>query len=432
MAGTNLNNLDDVALKRAPDGTFWYINGNGGWQQFSLPDTTVINDDIVTIDSISQFPTAVNGVRYLETGKTYIITRSLDLLGDRLECLGVCNLFGTSSETSFLTSTGLDASTPFLTTEYSIVIENITFKDLGTCLSIDGNTRTVALDWENVNFENVAIVGTINTCDNFIYETGAFLGAQGLKFLGTIGTVGFSNSLFRGLGTVGNIIEIDATCIITRRFRIIYSSIIAFGSTDGILVNALATVPIEGYILDTVNFSGGGTYTSGVTYTSEKALFINCIGVINTTAIANMYMKNNATATVVSEIGARYAMAGTTQINAIIQKFTHIPLENAVQYTSSVSRIFRVLITFNLLSTNNNVLGFYIGVNRGGAINPTADRISESELYVTASGTRPDAGAIQAIVELNQDDKVYMIVQNTTATNNITIGFMNMTIERTN
>lgn len=36
MAGTNLNNLDPIFLKKAPNGTFWYVNGNGAWQQFTL------------------------------------------------------------------------------------------------------------------------------------------------------------------------------------------------------------------------------------------------------------------------------------------------------------------------------------------------------------------------------------------------------------
>jgi hypothetical protein len=290
----------------------------------------------------------------------------------------------------------------------------------------------MALDWTGVNFVNVPNVGLIKDASNFIFDKGAFLNSKGLLFDGTIDTVGFGNCLFSGDGLLGNIIELADTCTINRRFRIIYSSVVAFALTKGIKVNPLTTIGIEAFILDTVNFSGGGTYLDGIGYTNEEALFVNCVGIINTTAIANMYMKNNATPTTVSVIGDRYAMSGTTQSNGVNQKFTHIPANNSMRYDSTITRLFRVLITFAVESGNNNILGIYIGVKRGVSIDPTADRISESEVYLTTSGTRPDVGAVQALVELNQNDEVYMIVQNTTSATDITVEFMNMIIERTN
>jgi hypothetical protein len=132
----------------------------------------------------------------------------------------------------------------------------------------------------------------------------------------------------------------------------------------------------------------------------------------------------------------RYAVSGTSAVSSINQKFTHIQGNNSVRYDSSVPRIMRVLCTFSLISGNNNKIGVYIGVKRGESIDPDADRISESEVYVTTSGTggegRPDPGAIQALVSLNRHDEVYMIVQNTSNTNNITVEFMNIIVERSN
>jgi hypothetical protein len=251
----------------------------------------ITNDNIIFVNAKADFPAAVSGVITLLEGKTYVVTTSIDLLGDRLVTGGVCNLFGTSSETSFLTSTGLGASTALITSIYTIVLERISFKDVGTCFSIDGNTNLVALDWKAVNFINIPNVGVINKCDNFIFDTGAFLGSEGLRFTGTIGTIGLNNSLFSGSGSAGNILELDASCIITRRFRMIYSSVIAFSSTVGINVNASVTLTDERYILDTINFSGGGTYVSGITQTSNKALFINCVGITNTAVNGQLYMQ---------------------------------------------------------------------------------------------------------------------------------------------
>lgn len=431
ITSQDINNADSISLFRVRNkAKYFYVNGFGQYEQMISEVDEV--QSISYISQLSDFGTPTNSVITLNGGTTYVLTADVDLLGNRLVANGVVNLFGTSSELASITSTGLGVGIPLITTDYTIVIENITIKDIDTALAIDGNSRVVALDWENVNFSNVQNVGTINTCDNFIYETGAFLSAKGLKITGTIGTVGVSNSLFVGTGSDGNIIEIDENAIITRRFRIIYSSVVATGTTVGINVNASASIPIEGYILDTVNFSGGGTYLSGLDYTSEKALFVNCVGTINTTAIGNMYMKNNAVATDVTVQGDRYAMAGVTESNGFNQKFTHVLANNSMRYDSTIPRLFRILATFTVLSGTNNIIGLYIGVKRGDSIDPDADRVSESEVYLTTSGSRPDAAAVQALTILNQNDEVYFIVQNTSATNDITIEFINLTIERTN
>jgi hypothetical protein len=240
-----------------------------------------------------------------------------------------------------------------------------------------------------------------------------------------------NNSLFRGLGSSGNIIELDASCIITRRFRIIYSSIVAFSATVGINVNASATIPVEAYILDTVNFSGGSTYLVGVDHTSTKALFINCVGITNVRSIGAMYMKNNAIETVIPNVNDRVKMAGVTEVNGINQRFAHDLANNALEYTGLISTTFHITATFTISpSANNQKYGIYLGVNRGGAIDPNADRISESEVYInTPQSGRADAAAVQALVTLNEGDKVYMILQNVTSSANVTVEFLNMIIK---
>jgi hypothetical protein len=389
------------------------------------------NNIVYIAEDLSNLNTPINNTIFLDADKTYIVTTHIDLMGNRLETTGVCNLFGTSSETASITSTGLGVGVPLINSEYTIVLESLTIKNVDTAIAIDGSTNLVALDWRNVIFENVSNVGVINTCDNFILDTGAFLGAQGLKFTGTIGTVGMNNSLFRGLGSSGNIIELDANCIITRRFRIIYSSVVAFGTTIGIDVNASATIPVEAYILDTVNFSGGSTYLVGVDHTSTKALFINCVGITNVRSIGAMYMKNNAIETVIPNVNDRVPMAGVTQVNGINQRFSHDLANNALEYTGILSQTFHITATFTIApASNNQKYGIYLGVNRGGAIDPNADRISESEVYInTPQSGRADAAAVQALVTLNEGDKVYMILQNVTSSANVTVEFLNMIIK---
>jgi hypothetical protein len=389
--------------------------------------------NVKIINNKSDLPTPALGVITLDPNVTYIITDTIDLTGDRLETSGTVNLFGYSSEVSFITSTDLDPGVPLLTSEHTIVVKNITFHDVDTCLAIDGNTNLVALDWEHVNFVNIPHVGIIDSCDNFILNTSAFLGAQDLLFTGTIGTVGLNNSLFRGLNSAGSIFRLDASTVITRRFRIIYSSIIVPAAATGINIDAAASIPTEAYILDTVNFSGAGTYLTGVTYTSEKALFRNCVGTINTTAIANMFMKGNVIPTDILVPGDFYQVAGITETDGQNQKFTHILARNAMRYDSTIPRLFRIQCTFSETAPNNNIIGFYIGVKKGGGTHtPVVDRILESEVYVTSNGTRPDIGVCQALVFLEQNDEVYLITENETSVGDVTVSYFNMIIERTN
>ena len=388
-----------------------------------------LEGDFIWVNDITDLPTAVANVITLEAGKTYLVTTHIDLNGARLVAGGVCNVFGLSSETSSITSTGLGVSTPLITSEYTIVIENITIKDVGTAIDIDGNSRVVALDWENVNFENVPTVGTINTCDNFILETSSFLNAGGLTFTGTVGTIGISNSLFN-CDAANTVFILNSGLTVTRRFRIIYSSFVVLSGETGINIDPTAVISTENYILDTVNFAGGGTYLVGVLDDSDKSLFVNCIGITNSVSIGNMYMKLNTTPTAIDTQGDRYNISGTTQVNGINRRFNHDAANNALQYVGAQSKLFHVNLTFTIApESNNQKYGIYVGVNRGGSIDPTADRITESEAYInTSQAGRADAASIQALVKLNTNDKVYMIVQNTTSAADVTVEFLNMVI----
>jgi hypothetical protein len=142
-------------------------------------------------------------------------------------------------------------------------------------------------------------------------------------------------------------------------------------------------------------------------------------------------MKNNAVATTITTQGDRYNIAGTTQVNGINRRFNHDASNNALQYVGALTRQFHVISTFTIApASNNQKYGIYIGVNKGGAIDPTADRISESEAYInTAQAGRADAASIQAILTLEPNDRVYMIVQNVTGTADVTVEFLNMVIK---
>jgi hypothetical protein len=378
--------------------------------------------NLVIVSDISDLPTPSLGIITTEPNKTYLFVPkngTLDLNGNRIVCGGVNTFFGGSSETSYITSTGLSPLNALITSNYTLAMQFLTIADVPKAIEIDGSVNLVALDWTGVNFLNVPTIGKITTCDNFVYTKGAFLNSKGLAFQGTHGTIAFNNSLFSGDGLAGDLIHVDAGTVINRRFRIIYSSVVAFGLTTGINIDNTALLPNEAYILDTVNFSGGGTYLVGVTATDNKSLFINCVGIANSGDISQYYMNGNVTATTVVSSGVAYKVAGTTTSAAVTQKF--INTNNRATYVGALTKFFSVTATLSLTSGNNHQIGVYIAKN--GVLLP------ESEIYITTNGAgRAEAAVVQSLVQLTANDYIEIFVENDTSATNITVTDLNVIV----
>jgi len=370
--------------------------------------------------SKQDLPSASSGVITLEQDSTYFFLADIDLLGDRLVGSANTTILGASSENCSITSTGLSESEFLFYSDYTTPIRHITFKDVTKCIGIntsDGGVQPIALDWTGVNFSGCTTNIEIGEIDNFIFSKGAILGGGTIIFKSSVGTIGIDNSLFVGDGTAVKLIDIQSTATITRRFRIIYSSFVAYGSTTAINVDVSATIPVEAYILDTINFSGGSTYTSGVQYTDNKTRFVNVKGVENTAEIGNYYMLNNASATTISNTNTPVKINGSTTANTINQKFSHS--DNRLTYTGALIRDFQISANASFTSGNNKVIGLYVSKN--GSV------IASSEIYATTSGNgRAESINCQTIVELSENDYVEMWIENNSDTTNVTVEFLNV------
>lgn len=376
---------------------------------------------ITYVSSKSDLPESVNNVITLLADHTYYFIGTVDLQGCRL--VGQYNtcILGSSSENAFITSTGLGTGVALFTTEWTTPIRHVTFKDVDTCLDIDGTANPpVALDWTGVNFSNIPNIGTIRNIDNFVFTKGALLGSQGWVFDGSSGTISIADSLLRGTGSAGDIITIPSTATVTRRFRVIYSAVIAFGSTVGFNVSTSASIPAQSYILDTVNFGGGGTYLSGFDYLDNETLFVNCVGIQNSRETSQYYMNGNATITTISAVNTPTKVAGTTTSGAYTAKFTNT--SNRATYTGSLTRIFHVVANLSFSAGTNDLIGSYIALN--GTVLP------ESEMYVQTDTNGDFANAtIQTLVQLQTNDYIEIFVENASDAADITVGDLNVTIQ---
>ena len=379
---------------------------------------SIFYTNLIFVNIKADLPAPIGGVITLADNVTYFFTTTIDLTGDRLVCGINTTLIGGSSENCRIKSTGL-TGTALITSNYSLPIRNITI-EADVALDLDGDGVTTALDWFGVNFTDCNTVGTIKDYSNFIMADSAFLNSGGLTFDGTIGTIGFSQCLFN-CNSANTVFILPATLTITRRFRIIYSSFIVLSGETGINVNASATIPTESYILDTVNFSGGGTYLTGVDHTSNDTLFINCVNITNTAVNGQLYMQGNATATTVSASNTFYKVAGTTTPSVDNSKFSHS--NNRLTCDAIINRKYLIQASLDFTSGSNNVceFGFYDS-QLAGIRTPSRTK--------STANTAGRAESISFFCVVNMDNGDYLEVHcsNTSAITDITVENLNFII----
>ena len=373
--------------------------------------------NIVFVAEKADLPAPSSGVITLLANVTYYFTTVIDLTGDRLVCGQDTVILGSSSENCFIVSTGLNSSTALITSVYSLPIRHISFTH-GTVFNLDGDGVTTALDWFGVNFLNCANIGTIRDYTNFVMGDSAFLNSAGLIFDGAVGTIAFGNCLFDGR-SASTAITLASTLVVSRRFRIIYSSFVTLSGETSLFVDPAATITNERYILDTVNFSGGGSYITGVDQVSNKALFTNCVGIANTTTRGFFYMVNNTVDTTIGvpNTNVWVKASGVTIPDASNSKFSHS--SNRLTYTGAFNTSFLIMINSAVRSSAGNQ-NISIGIAKNGTILPN------SEMTIrTAVSNQEYPGGTQYQIELVTNDFIEVFIKNTSS-NEVRVSDLNL------
>lgn len=389
----------------------------------SDPLWSISNGLSYQVNSKEDFPAPVGGVITLPANTHWHLMNDIDLQGDRLVCAGTVSIAGSSSETAFLRSTGL-VGQPLISSAYSLPMRNLSIvADVAVSLDALGHPGA-AIDWIAVNFVNCPTVGTIKDYTNWTILSCAFLNSGGVTLDGTIGTVGAIQTLFDcAPGTT--MITVAPTATVSRRIRFIACAWVVLAGETGIHIDPTAIVPVEGYILQTCNFGGGGTYTTGVLYSDNKARFEGCRGINNSASVTQYYMSGNSTPTVISATNTYVKIAGTTLPGSYTERFTLT--DNRAEYDGALIGYFRVTATLSLTAGNNNQIR--AAVARNGTVLPESVGITTAN----ASG-RSENVTIQTVVELDGPgvDFIEIFVANSTAIVNITVTELSVIIERLN
>jgi hypothetical protein len=388
-----------------------------------ITGNTISMPNFIYIEGKDDFPSPIGGVITLEDNKTYFINTTVDLLGDRLVAGQNTTILGGSSENCRLKSTGLTGGTALLSSNWTIPIRGITF-EADTALNLDaGSNLNQAIDWFGVNFTDCNTIGLIKDYANIIWTDCAILESADLTFSGTIATIGFVTCLFNGISGK-SIFNIPSGCTITRRFRPIYSSFIVLGGETGITVNPTSIQNNDGFILDTINFAGGGTYVAGLNSSSPKSLFNNNVGILNSSNLGHLFMINNTTVTTIGVANQNIfvkAEGATTVGDNNSPRWIHT--NNRLTYTGNVTSNFFV-------TSSCSARAAQINQNLSIAIAKNNILISDSQADIRTAAANNDVGGFcQTVIEMQSGDYVEVFVKNE-GTTNITISDLNLVINK--
>lgn len=371
------------------------------------------------VSRLSDFPAPVNNTIFLESGKAYFISTAIDLSGRNIVAAENSTIIGASSEVSVIRSTGKSSEVPLISSRFSLALSNISFQGNNIFFLSAAPDFTQGLDWRGVSFANCNPIGYIKNYANMIYEVATIVNSSGLTLDGNMGTVGFNNTLFdTSAGSTMFIIPSSASFL--RRFRIIFSAFVTNPGETGINMSLSASLPADGYILDNVNFSGDGTYLSGVDHRDNKSLFFSCKGIQNSSSVGQMTMTGNLSTTVIPNNTSYFKISGNTSVNSITQKFAHI--NNRLTYTGAIQRNFKATAVASMISNANNELEFAIAKN--GQV------LSASSMGATTNGNGDPLNATtQGVFSLSSNDYLETFVRNNTGSNNILVSDLNVIIE---
>lgn len=359
------------------------------------------------VRGLGGFPAPIAGVIYLPADSNWQIVGTVDLQGNRIECLGVVSLNGVSSETSFLISTGL--ADPLITTTYSLPMRDLAIT-ADNVFDIDGG-GAAAIGFGAVNLISCGNIGTIKNVANINVVNSAWRDSTGCIFDGTVGTIRFLNSIF-DTPPSGTLITIASTAVIARRFSFNLCTMIIPTGIVGIDIVSGASVPNDMFILNDIGFTGGSTtYVQGIPANDNRNRWDDCRGIQNDGNSAYYFMSNNSTPTVISAINTFVDIAGTTTAGTL-QRFTHS--NNRADYVGVLTKTFEADATCTLTAGNNQTISLrFILRNAAGttkAVSPAID--------VTTSGTgRSENIKVGLPFSMANGDYVRAQVANTNTTN---------------
>ena len=368
---------------------------------------------IVLVNTASNLPAAITGVRTLVANTIYWISGDVNIGTDTIVLSDKSVIRGLNDEVDKLTYTG---SGTFITSvNKTIEISDISLVcGSGTVFSISGS-GTESVHLEHVNLRSCKTLGTVSgmhtfrTYDSDIKDTTT----GGFTMSGTFTSFEFINNTCSN--NAGVMLNLDS--ITVSQGEILGNIFTVSGGQTGISSSA-PTISSQ-IVVSSNTFSGAGTYTSGISVTNIRFTLIGNYGISNTSYVGEMYYAANATSTTITTPGTFYKVSGTTTAGQNVQ-FTHT--NGTLTCNALDTRYYLVTCSISAsCGTNNQLLG--LRIYKGGS------PVSSSEMEVkTGTGGDSESGVCKSIVQLATNEYLELYVTNKTAGNAVTVEYMNFTI----
>lgn len=379
----------------------------------------IVPTNIVLIESASDFPSAVAGVRTLAAATTYLVSGSVSIGSDRLVMGAATLLKGTNPFADIIVST---TSGSLITSADTFLMDNLGFTcSSGSWLDLNGTgTQTFVATKCIVN--SCDTIGTITDMITVIFDTCQITAATsgGLTFTGSNhGSFKITDGKY--IVTLGPIVDFG-TAIFDRIFivNVVFDNPAGVTGLDIAASSANLSASGIGYITDNFFLTPAN---ASVGYANGDIGWVvrGNLGIVDNVDHAQGSIENSALTTTVIVGTPVVANFGTAFVADEEIGFT-ISTAGRHTYDNKISSVFLVNCSIFATIAGGAVRQYSYFIAKNGTI--IGSSISTTEL----DGTNPDSFHCQSVVSLDQTDFVELFVRADTTTTVLNLDTVSFTV----
>lgn len=380
-------------------------SGSGSW-------TDIVPDNIVLVQSSSDFPASSGGVITLADNTLYQVSGSIDIGSDRIVAGSNSVVQGTSEALDSITSstagTMFTASSGFRMGSFSITCSS------GTVFDLSGGAFDVFI-LRSLRVVSCATLGSVGTCAVFVWTDAAIVDitTDGLSFSGNVANIKIRSTTWSSVAGTG----IDLGTCTSDLIAIDDVNIITDSGATGISIAAnSANINSGGIgIVRASRIGGPGTAISGYDPGDDSWEVFSNSGVQSSRSLGSGYATGNSTETSISTVSTPVQIDLNSSVTADSEDKFSVSSAGAFTYDgdTGVAGVMSASLFCDAASGTNVNFRFYFAKN-GTVITST---VTQDEFD---SGD-PHSVHVSGVTDLDSGDVITMYVENITNTTNITV-----------
>ena len=366
---------------------------------------TLGSENVLVIRAVDDLPAASNG-EHLLPAKTVLVVEDIDLGANALRLSTGTLLRGLGGIT--ITSSAASGVIRATNLGAAVVIREVSIvATAGPCLALTGTTDHQL----NIFFCGFfgASIGTVSGFDVQSFKDCFFSCADGIINTGTNNKIFYSQCPVYGI-TSGNAAITLAAALDARRVDIV--NMFFKHDAAGIPLKAIAGYTVGYGRVSATMLDGPTTMLNGLTSADSNWWFRENDLVRNSRVAGQAFLSAAATTTITTQ-SVFVAVAGTFTLTDLTQRWT-LNVNNEMVYSGLDPVTVSLTATFTIDPANNNRLAFRATKN--------GTTLAQSETIVeqgAGAGASPRPGAVVALIEIVNGDRVALAVANLSSTDDV-------------